>query len=71
MRASSYPGDLVLDPFCGCGTTVAAADALGRRRIGIDIDSHAIKVMIQRLGDRTIPTCGHPSRLPLRQAPLP
>ncbi|MDE0232661.1 MAG: DNA methyltransferase [bacterium] len=61
IKASSNPGDLVLDPFCGCGTTVAAADALGRRWLGIDIDSHAIEVMLQRLGDRTIPTYGIPA----------
>lgn len=61
VKASSNPDDLVLDPFCGCGTTVAAADALGRRWIGIDIDSHAIEVMLQRLGDRTIPTYGIPA----------
>jgi site-specific DNA-methyltransferase (adenine-specific) len=37
LLASSNPGDVVLDPFCGCGTTVAAAQKLGRRWIGIDI----------------------------------
>lgn len=61
IAASSNPGDLVLDPFGGCGTTVAAADVLGRRWVGIDIDSHAIEVMLQRLGDRTIPTYGIPA----------
>jgi len=61
IQASSNPGDLVLDPFCGCGTTVASADRLGRRWIGVDIDSHAIEVMLQRLGDRTIPTYGIPA----------
>ncbi len=43
IRASSNPGDLVLDPFCGCATTVEAAHRLGRRWIGIDIAIHAIK----------------------------
>ena len=61
IAASSNPGDLVLDPFCGCGTTVAAADALGRRWVGIDIDSHAIEIMLQRLGNRTAPTYGIPA----------
>lgn len=61
IQASSKPDDLVLDPFCGCGTTVAAADAAGRRWIGIDIDSHAIEVMLQRLGDRRTPTYGIPA----------
>ena len=37
IKASSNEGDTVLDPFCGCGTTVAAAQALKRRWIGIDI----------------------------------
>ena len=61
IEASSNRGDLVLDPFCGCGTTIAAADALDRRWVGIDIDSHAVEVMLQRLGDRTIPTYGIPA----------
>jgi SAM-dependent methyltransferase len=49
IQASSNPGDLVLDPFCGCGTTIAAAQALGRRWIGIDITWAAIATMRQRL----------------------
>ena len=61
IKASSNRGDLVLDPFCGCGTTVAAANALGRRWVGIDIDSHAIEVMLLRLGNRMIPTYGIPA----------
>ena len=43
--------DLVLDPFCGCGTTVAAAQKLGRRWIGIDITHLAITLMMNRLRD--------------------
>lgn len=39
IEASSNEGDLVLDPFCGCGTTVIVASKLGRRFIGIDIDT--------------------------------
>ena len=42
LRASSNEGDLVLDPFCGCGTTVIAAENLGRRWIGIDLTYLAI-----------------------------
>lgn len=49
IRASSNPGDVILDPFCGCGTTVAAAQAAGRRWIGIDVAYHAIKVIEDRL----------------------
>ena len=51
IQASSNPGDLVLDPFCGCGTTVCAAQKLGRQWIGIDITHLAIALMRQRLDD--------------------
>jgi DNA modification methylase len=51
IRASSNEGDLVLDPFCGCGTTVAAAQKLKRRWIGIDITHLAITLMKKRLLD--------------------
>ena len=53
-------GDLVLDPFCGCGTTVSAARSLGRRWVGIDISSFAVDVIRERLEDRTIPVYGIP-----------
>ena len=43
IGASSNPGDVVLDPFCGCATTMEAAHKLGRKWIGIDIAIHAIK----------------------------
>ncbi|MDE0331102.1 MAG: site-specific DNA-methyltransferase [Nitrospinae bacterium] len=43
IRASSNPGDVVFDPFCGCATTLEAAHALGRKWIGIDIAIHAVK----------------------------
>ena len=49
IKASSNPGDVVLDPFCGCGTTIEAAEKLGRRWIGIDIAIHAIKVIEARI----------------------
>lgn len=49
IAASSNPGDLVLDPFCGCGTTVHAAEKLGRRWIGIDITHLAIGLIERRL----------------------
>ncbi|MBI4722241.1 MAG: restriction endonuclease [Candidatus Stahlbacteria bacterium] len=49
IKASSNEGDLVLDPFCGCGTTVAVAERLGRRWIGIDITYLAIDVISKRL----------------------
>jgi site-specific DNA-methyltransferase (adenine-specific) len=51
IQASSNPGDVVLDPFAGCGTTVAAAQKLGRRWIGIDITHLAIALLKYRLKD--------------------
>jgi site-specific DNA-methyltransferase (adenine-specific) len=51
IQASSHPGDLVLDPFCGCGTTIASAQRLGRRWIGIDITHLAIGLIRNRLAD--------------------
>lgn len=48
VRASSGKGDLVLDPFCGCGTTIAAADRLGRDWLGIDISPFAIDLVKNR-----------------------
>ena len=51
IEASSSKGDLVLDPFCGCGTTVAAAEKLGRSWIGIDVTYLAIALIEQRLQD--------------------
>jgi site-specific DNA-methyltransferase (adenine-specific) len=49
IQASSNPGDVVLDPFCGCGTAIAAAEKLGRRWIGIDITHLAISLQKYRL----------------------
>ncbi|NSW84488.1 MAG: restriction endonuclease [Syntrophothermus sp.] len=49
IRASSNEGDLVLDPFCGCGTTIVVAERLQRRWIGIDITHIAITLMKHRL----------------------
>jgi site-specific DNA-methyltransferase (adenine-specific) len=49
IQASSNPGDVVLDPFCGCGTTIAAAQKLDRRWIGIDVTHLAISLQKYRL----------------------
>lgn len=49
MQASSHEGDTVLDPFCGCGTTVDAAQRLKREWIGIDITYLAIALIKHRL----------------------
>ncbi|MBI4721126.1 MAG: site-specific DNA-methyltransferase, partial [Chitinivibrionia bacterium] len=51
VRTSSNEGDVVLDPFCGCGTTVHAAQKLNRRWIGIDITHLAIALIERRLKD--------------------
>ena len=51
VSASSNEGDVVLDPFCGCGTTVHAAQKLNRRWIGIDITHLAISLVKRRLID--------------------
>ncbi len=49
VKASSNPGDVVLDPFCGCATTLIAAERLGRQWVGIDIWDKAHDVVIDRL----------------------
>ena len=49
VQASSNEGDVVLDPFCGCGTAIAAAQKLNRRWIGIDITHLAVALMKNRL----------------------
>ena len=67
ISASSNPGDVVLDPFCGCGTTVAAAEKLGRRWIGIDITHLSIALQKYRLKqmfpDTTFRVIGEPTSL--------
>jgi DNA modification methylase len=51
VRASSNEGDVILDPFCGCGTAVAVAQRLRRRWVGIDITHLAISLIKTRLRD--------------------
>ena len=51
INASSNEGDVVLDPFCGCGTAIAVAERLNRRWMGIDITHLAISLMKSRLRD--------------------
>ena len=51
IEASSKKGDIVFDPFCGCATTCVAAQQLGRKWIGIDIEEKAAQVLIDRLTD--------------------
>jgi DNA modification methylase len=52
VNASSNPNDVVLDPFCGCGTAVDAAQQLGRNWVGIDITYIAVDLIIKRLQHR-------------------
>jgi hypothetical protein len=52
ISASSNPGDVMLDPFCGCGTTIEAAERLGRRWVGIDVTILAVDLMKKRIADR-------------------
>ena len=64
VAAFSNEGDVVLDPFCGCGTTIEAASRLKRRWVGVDISAFAIDlVRNQRLKDSRIPTLGIPADL--------
>ena len=51
ISASSNEGDVVLDPFCGCGTTIAAAQKLNRKWIGIDVTHLAVGLIKHRLKD--------------------
>jgi DNA modification methylase len=67
ISSSSNPGDVVLDPFCGCGTALVAAQKLGRRWLGIDLTYLAIAVMRARLRDsfnlEEVPVIGQPTEV--------
>jgi len=52
IESSSNPGEVLLDPFCGCGTSVHAAHSLGRNWIGIDVTHYAIALIQQRLEEQ-------------------
>ena len=75
IEASSNPGDIILDPFCGCATTCIAAESLQRQWIGIDLSSKAVELVKMRLardlgmtentgllGDKVIHRTGIPTR---------
>ena len=70
INASSNEGDVVLDPFCGCGTAIAAAERLNRLWIGIDVTHIAITLIRHRLRDsfgeelRPYTVLGDPKDLP-------
>jgi site-specific DNA-methyltransferase (adenine-specific) len=73
IKASSNEGDLILDPFCGCGTTIAVSESLGRSWVGIDITHLAIGLMKHRLQDAfgenlEYEVIGEPVSLPDAQA---
>ena len=62
IKASSNEGGIVLDPFCGCGTAMDAAERLKRKWAGVDISSFAIDIIReQRMKDLTIPVHGIPA----------
>ena len=52
IRASSNPGDLVVDPFLGSGTTAVVARRLGRRYLGFEIDADCVRLALKRLAER-------------------
>ena len=56
IAASSNPGDIVLDPFCGCATTPVAAEQLGRRWVGMDIWDKAHDTVLSRLAEEGMHT---------------
>ena len=63
IKASSNKNDLILDPFCGCGTTIAVAQRLQRRWVGIDVSPSACKLMknrVEKNGARGIEIIGLP-----------
>jgi len=73
VKSSSNEGDIVLDPFCGCGTAIAVAERLKRRWIGIDITHLAITLIKHRLQDAfgkgaTYTVIGEPVSLPDAEA---
>lgn len=65
IGASTNKGDIVLDPFCGCGTTISVAEQMGRQWVGIDISQTAVKIMDWRIkkipGSRSPKLVGMPS----------
>lgn len=54
IAASSKPGDIVLDPMCGCGTAVAVAQRQDRRWVGVDVSPTACKLMVKRMAGLSV-----------------
>ena len=77
IKASSNEGDVVLDPFCGCATTLVAAEELRRHWIGIDISPKASELVVQRIEGRQglwrsiVPRTDAPRRTDLGRLPKP
>jgi len=55
IRTCTRPGDLIIDPFIGSGTTLQVAKRLGRRSVGVDKDAHWCEVAAERLKQETLP----------------
>lgn len=60
IKASSNEGDVVLDPFCGCGTAIAVAEKLRRKWVGIDVTHLAINIIRTRLSEDSFEVTGEP-----------
>jgi DNA modification methylase len=58
IRLSSWPGELVVDPFCGSGTTLLAARDLGRRAIGLEISERYCELAVRRLAQGVLEVVG-------------
>ena len=52
ILSSTNPGDVVLDPFAGSGTTLVVASQLNRKSIGIELDPHNVKIITERLAEK-------------------
>ncbi len=64
LTVSSNEGDIVVNPSCGCGTTIAVARRLNQEFVGGDISSSAVDLVLEnRLTDKSIPACGIPQDL--------
>ena len=71
INASSNPGDIVLDPFCGCATTPVAAERLGRQWVGMDLWEGAYGLVVNRMNDSRQLLADIPPRVELIITPPP